>query len=257
MDFPSFVNEGMQNADKSVAKRHASLFDDFKFEKEALILIKKLESLWNELSKKYSFNLYSPQVKFDHFVISENIDFDPQKEKIIEILNVGNLGDEEISRIWNRWFRDQSDLILDTVHSRHIVNIQWGDRDRQVVLIQPSFNIDDINVDTEELCEFYKREKDFLLTIIDIETLKQYANNDDYDTMLNTGMVHDIDEFRTLKSSLERVISSLTEQYEEIQSLQTQLNDILTRVSEFKTNGLQWFYEYLEEEPDDALDAIQ
>jgi len=33
------------------------------------------------------------------------------------------------------------------------------------------------------------------------------------------------------------------------------LNDILTRVSEFKTNGLQWFYEYLEEEPDDALDS--
>jgi len=59
-------------------------------------------------------------------------------------------------------------------------------------------------VDTEELCEFYKREKDFLLTIIDIETLKQYANNDDYDTMLNTGMVHDIDEFRTLKSYIRK-----------------------------------------------------
>lgn len=256
MNFSNFVNENLQDESRSLAKRYAFLFADFKFEEEPLELIKKLESKWSELAQEFSFNVYSPQIKFDHFVISTSTDITPQKEKMAEILDIVTLTDDEMSRIWNRWFIDQSDLILDSVHSRHIEDIVWGERNRRVVLIRPSFNIDDINMDTEELCQFYKREKDFLFTVIDLDTLKQYANNDDYDTMISTGMVHDISEFKSLKSSLERVISALTEQYEELESLHAQLKDIFVKVSEFKTHGLQWFYEYLEAEPDDALEAI-
>jgi hypothetical protein len=258
LNFSKFISENRRVYDEepTLSKEYGYLFSDFLFEDDVKTLIYDIEEKWIELKNQYWWNRESPDFRTDHFALDVKVYIWPEDDRIKDVLKVPELTEEECSNIWWKWMNDQRDVLTDGIDFAWVKTVGWGGKSGGLLLISPNVTQNDMQEQVEEIARMYKIEKEALEESGQMEIAKKFANTEEYDYMVKIGMVHEVDEVNSLRASIGIIEKSLTETLADLLDMETGLQQVVDQVERFRKEGLQWFYEYLQMEPDDALSGI-
>jgi len=257
LSFSNFVNENRRYTGEQpyLFQEYKDRFDDFSFEEDIVFLIKRIEEKWIELKEKYHWNRESPGVRGDHFALNVKVYIFPDEEEIKKRVKVPELSDEEANRIWWKYLQDQAEVLADGIDHSWIKTVDWGGKSGGWLLLYPEVGPDSVMEGISEECNSYLAEKEAIEEEVMAEVKNKYQDPD-FSELVEVGALNDLPEISQLRDRAKALVNYLEETLGEATSMETDMLAILQQVDRFRQEGLEWFYEYLEMETDDALETV-
>ncbi|MEI8345452.1 MAG: hypothetical protein WCG06_05200, partial [Candidatus Omnitrophota bacterium] len=126
-----------------IAKEYEATFGDFSFEKNIPELITTLESYWLKLKEKYHWNYSSRGVNKDHFALDVKIHVWPNADKMREILEDPDLGEEEVEHKWYHWLNERAEMFIDQIDHAWIKDAGFAGKSGGWLFIYPVVDDED------------------------------------------------------------------------------------------------------------------
>ena len=253
LSFSNFVNENRYTGEQPyLFQEYKDRFDDFSFEENVVFLIKRIEEKWIDLKQKYNWNREGRNSIDDHFALNVKVYIFPDNEEIKKRLKVPELSDEEAARVWWKYLQDQAEVLADGIDYDWIKDVSWGGRSGGWLLLHPAVGPDSVLEGICEECDSYLAEKEAIEEEVMAEIKDKYQDPD-FSELVEVGALNDLPEISQLRERATALVNYLTETLGEAEAIETDISAILKQVDRFKKEGLSWFYEYLEMEPDEAL----
>ena len=249
LSFTQFVNESKEvNELPYIYQKYKSLFDTFDFEKDIPEQIETCESKWIELKRKYNWNTRSREYNGDHFVINMKVYIWPDINKAREVTGIPELEKKELTELWNEWFSIKQEDFINSIDYSWIKNVYSGGSSGGWLILGVGSDTDSgLEERLEEHCIQYKNLKTTVLTDDRILEIVPLVNNSDYQTLIDLGLTEQIEEIKELIENLEYFRKDLIELDETLNSIESNIQELLTRIENFRKNGLAEFYEYIKD----------
>jgi hypothetical protein len=253
--FIEFVNEGRAyyNEQPTLYPYYKDKLNDFAFEHELLSLVQEIEQTWINMKNKYWWNReYRASNK--HFALDVKVYIWPDVEKAEAALG-REISEDGLHRLWYQWMDDQREAFVDNINYSWVKDVSFGGKSGGWLLVAPNVTEDDAKEQIEELVNIYLSEKKNLQESESWPEYKQYLEDQDYSHMVHMGMIDEPEMISDLRDSGVNAIKILTESRDDINEMITGLEAIEKMVDEFRKEGAQWFYDYLEQERSFIIEA--
>lgn len=249
LDFTGFVNEH-KRFDETLtwSNEYKDLFTDFPFEHGVIELVDALDRKWIELKNKYNWNRELRNFRKDHFAMDVKVYIWPDEKKTKEALNYPDLSEEGMYRWWYSFLNDQREAFIDEIDFGWVKDIGFGGKSGGWLVIAPNVTDTDQAEFCEEAMSLYRDTKKLAMEEDQYSVIVKYANDENYDELVKTGMITEPEGISELRNDAENMIKSFTESLEELNQIDSNIQSILAKVEEFKRTGLKLFYEYLQDE---------
>lgn len=256
LSFSNFVNENRYTGEQPyLFQEYKDRFDDFSFEENVVFLIKRIEEKWIDLKQKYNWNREGRNSRGDHFALNVKVYIFPDEEEIKKRLKVPELSDEEANQVWWKYLQEQAEVLADGIDYGWIKDVSWGGKSGGWLLLHPEVGPDSVLEGISEECNSYLAEKEAIEEEVMAEIKDKYQDPD-FSELVEVGALNDLPEISQLRERATALVNYLTETLGEADAIETDISAILQQVDRFKKEGLSWFYEYLEMEPDEALQVL-
>lgn len=260
LHFLDFINEGYYNRLKSATLLY-DLYKEELFqippEEEILEKVKEIENKWHELTtnSKYSFNRESRLGK-DHFAINAKIYNFPDNDEVRNRLKIQELTDDDVSLMWQHYIYEQAEIFTDSINYSWVNNVSWAGKSGGWLVLVLEYSTTDVFESVEsELMQYLSFKEGSITNGYKKQIQDLYADQNFLD-LLELRVVQMPEWFDEWKGRIDRLVSTLDKELEEAKSIEIGLDEIIAQIDRFKQNGVTWFYEMLDEEPDYALDSI-
>lgn len=232
-------------------------FEDFEFENDVVFMIKRLEEKWIELREKYKWDFKKDSRRAaDHFSFDIKVHLYPDEEEVKKRLNIAELSDSDITDMWFNYLKNESDNLVDSIDYSWVRHVRVVGKSGGWLLIYPIVTHDETIESIGQECDDYLGNKQTLEEQGKLETLKNQYADAEFAELVEAGVLNDVPEVASLKVQLKTLTDFLTDSMSDLNQVEEDLKELTRKIQNFKTNGLTWFYEYLQEEPNDALSAL-
>lgn len=257
LSFTNFVNENRSYIGEQpyIFQEYKDKFDDFPFENDVPFIIKKIEERWIGLKEKYMWNREQSGTRRNHFALNVKVYLFPDEDEVRKRLKVPELSEEEVNKVWWKYLQDQAEVLADGIDYSWVKDVSWGGKSGGWLLLHPNVTYDDVMEGIAEECNSYVAEKEAIEEEVMADVKSRYEDPD-FSELVEVGALNDLPEINQLREKAKSLVNYLNETLGEVKSMEEDILEILKQVDNFKAEGLSWFYEYLEMEPDFALKPV-
>jgi len=249
LNFSNFINESRRFDDTLTwGDPYQGLFNDFPFEHGILELIKSVDRKWIELKNKYNWGREGRDFPSGHFVMNIKVyNIWPDKKKAEEAMNYSNLSDDELYNWWYRFLNDQREALTDGIDYGWVDYVGFGGKNGGWLVVVPVATDDDCHNRIEDMTYDYEGIKESAKEEDSYEGFVELSDDENYEELVKSGMIDEPYEVQELREEAEKIRTFLTNELEKLQSIDSNLQEVLARVQKFRENGEEWFYDYLRE----------
>ena len=252
MDFPSFVNETVQNEQPKILREYSGLVVTFEFEKELVELIDTVENKWRKLAKTYNWGTHESE-DYQSFAFNMNIIHQPDFNTSINIIKSDEyLTESGLTQLFHQWLIKHFDILIGSLANKAPLfgKVYYEGRQpdaKTLLLIAPKQHKPEIDFGIiRHKCNQYMIRKVVIFKDVDdIEMLKKYEMDIDYRNMVDMGMVSDSESLIELKAAMRPLVLKLQEIIDGYTMIEETLPLIKKWSISFSKKALPNFYKYL------------